>query len=161
MLFRSRFCNVIEVLDAGDMYQKVEENFADKDIVIMAAAVSDYTPKSYSSDKIKKTEENPSIPLVRTKDILARIGAQKTKKQFVCGFSMETRDLIENSKAKLHRKNADLIVANNLKESGAGFGTDTNVVTLIDRDSIEKARLMSKSEVARLIVDKINVRFGS
>lgn len=137
------------------MYEKVSESFTDKDIVVMAAAVADYTPKTYSSDKIKKTGENPCVALARTKDILAYMGERKRSGQFLCGFSMETKDLIENSKLKLERKNADMIVANNLKETGAGFGTDTNIVTLIFKDSVETTELMSKVDVATLIVDRI------
>ncbi len=150
-----RFCNIIDVSDAQDMYEKVSESFTDKDIVVMAAAVADYTPKTYSSDKIKKTGENPCVAFARTKDILAYMGERKRSGQFLCGFSMETKDLIENSKLKLKRKNADMIVANNLKETGAGFGTDTNIVTLIFKDSVETTELMSKADVAALIVDRI------
>lgn len=150
-----RFCNIIDVSDAQDMYEKVSESFADKDIVVMAAAVADYTPKTYSSDKIKKTGENPCVALARTKDILAYMGERKRSGQFLCGFSMETKDLVENSKLKLKRKNADMIVANNLKETGAGFGTDTNIVTLISKDSVETTELMSKADAAALIVDRI------
>lgn len=150
-----RFCNIIDVTSAEDMYNAVQENFAESDIVIMAAAVADYTPKDYSAQKVKKKEGDLAIPLARTKDILGILGKVKSKGQFLCGFSMETQNLVENSKSKLERKNADMIVANNLKDDGAGFGTDTNLVTLITKDSIEALELMSKDEVAMHIIDKI------
>ncbi|MDY2960089.1 MAG: bifunctional phosphopantothenoylcysteine decarboxylase/phosphopantothenate--cysteine ligase CoaBC [Hornefia sp.] len=150
-----RFCKVIDVESAEDMFSEVSRNFSDADIVIMAAAVADYTPMNYSDDKVKKKGGDMSIQLQRTKDILGTLGKQKKKGQFICGFSMETKDLVENSKDKLKRKNADMIVANNLKDKGAGFCTDTNLVTLISKDFIEPLELMSKEDVAGRIIDKI------
>ena len=121
----------------------------------MAAAVADYRPATVAPDKIKKSDGELSIPLERTEDILAWVGAHKPEKLFVCGFSMETRDLIENSTAKLNKKNMDMIVANNLKVPGAGFGVDTNVVTIITRNGTEELPLQSKDDVAMRIADEI------
>ena len=120
----------------------------------MAAAVADYRPAAVANDKIKKKDGDMSIPLERTPDILGTIGPQKTH-QFLCGFSMETRDLVENSSAKLTKKNLDMVVANNLKVAGAGFGVDTNVVTLITPDGTRELPLMSKADVADAILDEI------
>ncbi len=116
------------------MYEAVTGRFADMDILVMAAAVADYRPATVADDKIKKKDGDLSIPVERTADILGTIGPRKTK-QFLCGFSMETRDMVENSAAKLKKKNLDMVVANNLKVSGAGFGVDTNVVTFITPDA--------------------------
>lgn len=125
----------------------------------MAAAVADYRPAAVASDKIKKKDGDMSIPLERTPDILGTIGPKKTH-QFLCGFSMETRDLVENSSAKLTKKNLDMVVANNLKVAGAGFGVDTNVVTLITPDGTRELPLMSKADVADAILDEILKRRG-
>ena len=124
------------------------------DVLIMAAAVADYRPATVADDKIKKKEGDLSIPVERTEDILGTIGPRKTH-QFLCGFSMETRDLVENSSAKLAKKNLDMVVANNLKVAGAGFGVDTNVVTLITPDGTRELPLMSKADVADAILDEI------
>lgn len=122
---------------------------------LMAAAVADYRPAVVAEDKVKKADGALSIALERTDDILAWVGANKPEKLYLCGFSMETRDLIENSTAKLHKKNLDLIVANNLKVPGAGFGVDTNVVTLISADGAEALPLQSKDAVAMRLADEI------
>ena len=124
------------------------------DVLIMAAAVADYRPATVADDKIKKKEGDLSIPVERTEDILGTIGPRKTH-QFLCGFSMETRDLVENSSAKLAKKNLDMVVANNLKVAGAGFGVDTNVVTFITPDGTRELPLMSKADVADAILDEI------
>ena len=124
------------------------------DVLIMAAAVADYRPATVANDKIKKKEGDLSIPVERTEDILGTIGPRKTH-QFLCGFSMETRDLVENSSAKLAKKNLDMVVANNLKVAGAGFGVDTNVVTFITPDGTRELPLMSKADVADAILDEI------
>jgi len=117
--------------------------------------VADYTPSSVSDQKMKKSEENLFIPLTRTRDILGSLGSAKKEGQVLVGFSMETENLIENSKKKLEKKNLDLIVCNNLKVEGAGFGHDTNVVTLISKDEIEELPLLSKSQVAESLLNKI------
>ena len=129
------------------------------DVLIMAAAVADYRPVTVASDKIKKKDGDLSIPVERTADILGTIGPKKTH-QFLCGFSMETRDMVENSTAKLTRKNLDMVVANNLKVAGAGFGVDTNVVTFITPDGTRELPLMSKADVADAILDEILKRRG-
>jgi len=121
----------------------------------MAAAVSDYTPMTVSDEKVKKSDGDMSLKLKRTLDILAHLGSHHRDGQFICGFSMETENMIENSQAKLIRKKADMIVANNLKDEGAGFGTDTNLVTLITADDVKQLALMSKDEVAKAIIDYI------
>lgn len=149
-----RFVNVIEVKSAEEMFNVVSDNFENNDIVIKAAAVADYTPVKTADNKIKKTEGELNIELKRTKDILKWLGEHK-KSQYLCGFSMETQNLVENSLKKLKEKNADMIVANNLKVEGAGFGTDTNVVTLITKDGSVELPKMSKDEVADKILDKI------
>ena len=121
----------------------------------MAAAVADYTPMQTSTEKMKKKEGDMSIPLRRTKDILGYLGEHKKEGQFLCGFSMETEHMLENSREKLKRKHADMIVANNLKTAGAGFGTDTNVVTLITQNNICELPILRKEEVAHAILDQI------
>ena len=131
----------------------------DADALVMAAAVADYRPVTVASDKIKKKDGDLSIPVERTADILGTIGPKKTH-QFLCGFSMETRDMVENSTAKLTRKNLDMVVANNLKVAGAGFGVDTNVVTFITPDGTRELPLMSKADVADAILDEILKRRG-
>lgn len=149
------FVQVVETPSAGDMFEACKKYGKGADIIIKAAAVSDYRPAEVSAEKVKKKEGDMSIKLERTRDILKYLGENKSPSQIICGFSMETENLIENSTAKLHRKNADLIVANNLKDQGAGFGTDTNLVTLITSDGYEELELLSKAEVAQKIVDKI------
>ena len=149
------FVHVVDVKDAEDMFREVTARSEDMDIIIKAAAVADYTPETYSDNKIKKKEGDMSIPLKRTQDILKYLGEHKKEGQFICGFSMETENMEENSAAKLEKKNADMIVANNLKESGAGFGTDTNRVTFITKEGIEPQDIQSKEIVAKTIFDKI------
>ena len=148
------FVKIIDVLSAQDMFEAVDENFDQQDIVIMSAAVVDYRPKTVATEKIKKKDGEESIQLERTTDILGTMSKRK-KNQFVCGFSMETENMLENSKAKLEKKNLDMICANNLKVKGAGFGTDTNVVTLITKDNVVELPLESKAEVAAQILDTI------
>ena len=154
-----KFTEDVPITTAQDMYEAVTSRFADMDILVMAAAVADYRPATVADDKIKKTDGDLSIPVERTADILGTIGPRKTK-QFLCGFSMETRDMVENSAAKLKKKNLDMVVANNLKVSGAGFGVDTNVVTFITPDGTRELPLMSKADVADAILDEILKRRG-
>lgn len=146
---------VVNVVSAADMFEAVKENLDNNDIVIKAAAVADYTPETVSDNKIKKSDDDLSIKLKRTEDILKYIGEHKRKNQFVCGFSMETENLEENSRKKLLKKNVDMIAANNLKEEGAGFGVDTNVITLITKNDTKKLPLMSKESVADEILNEI------
>ena len=150
-----KFVDVINVVSAQDMFEAVTANSADKDIVILSAAVADYRPTEVADNKIKKKEGDMSIPLTRTKDIIATLGADKPEGQFLCGFSMETENMLENSRGKLERKNLDMIVANNLKVAGAGFATDTNVITLITKEDAKELPLMSKQEAAGAILDAI------
>ncbi len=149
------FVEVINVTSAADMAEAVKANAEESDIIIKAAAVADYRPADPADEKIKKSDEDAVIRLERTEDILAYLGRNKREGQFICGFSMETQNLLENSAAKLHKKNVDMIVANNLKTAGAGFGTDTNVVTLITEGNVKELPIMSKDEVAGAIVDEI------
>ena len=149
------FVDLINVESAADMAEAVKEYAYSSDIIIKAAAVADYRPSEPSTEKIKKTDGDAVIRLERTEDILAYLGVNKRADQFICGFSMETENLLENSVAKLHRKNVDMIVANSLKTPGAGFGTDTNVVTIITEAGVKELPLMSKDEVAGAIVDEI------
>ncbi len=152
------FVHVVEIESAHDMYEAVKEHYEEQDIIIKSAAVADYRPISVSEEKLKKKESEMSIELERTEDILRFLGNNRREGQFLCGFSMETENMVENSKAKLEKKHVDMIVANNLKQDGAGFGTDTNVVTLITRDGCVELPMMSKEEVARHIVDDIRKR---
>lgn len=149
------FVETIQITSAEDMYNAVTERFSESDVAIMAAAVADYTPENFSENKIKKHSGDMCIPLKRTKDILSEICKSKRDNQFVCGFSMETENLIENSRRKLETKNCNMIAANSLKCSGAGFGTDTNVITLITKDNIEELPIMSKEDAADRILDTI------
>ena len=126
----------------------------------MAAAVADYTPDTYSNEKIKKSDSDMSISLKRTKDILKYAGENKRDKQVICGFSMETENLLENSRKKLEKKNCDIIAANSIKEKGAGFGTDTNIITLITKDSVYELDKMSKYDAANIILDRIKQIFS-
>ena len=146
------FVDVVNVRSAEDMFNAVTSRFEDCDIVIKAAAVADYTPANVADEKIKKSEGELSIPLGRTKDILKYLGEHKTH-QYICGFSMETENMLENSRKKLGKKNADMIAANSLRTAGAGFGTDTNVLTLITKDKEVELPIMSKDEAAHKILD--------
>ena len=149
------FAECINVKSAEEMFNAVAENLSDSDVVIMAAAVADYTPDSYSDNKIKKSDGDMSISLKRTKDILKYAGEHKADGQIICGFSMETENLLENSRQKLEKKNCDMIAANSIKQSGAGFKTDTNVITLITEDDIKELPLMSKYDAANNILDEL------
>lgn len=149
------FVKVIEIESAQEMFEEVCNNFDATDVLIMSAAVADYRPKVQSTEKIKKKDGDMSIALERTTDILSALSAKKTK-QFICGFSMETENLIENSIQKLEKKNLDMICANNLKVEGAGFGTDTNVVTVITKEQVTELPLLSKNDVANRILDMID-----
>lgn len=149
------FVQTVPFTTAADLFAAVKAHAMDADALVMAAAVADYRPASVAEDKVKKKDGELSLELERTDDILAWVGAHKPQGLFVCGFSMETRDLIENSTAKLHKKNLDMIVANNLKTPGAGFGVDTNVVTLITATGAEPLPLQSKDEVAEVIAGRI------
>lgn len=149
------FVKVLPVVSAEDMYEAVMACEKEQDIIIKAAAVADYTPAVTSEDKMKKTDDDMSIPLVRTKDILKSLGKEKRPGQFLCGFSMETKDMLANSRAKLEKKNLDMIVANNLKVEGAGFGVDTNVITIITKEEELSLPMMSKDEVAQRLLDTI------
>lgn len=153
------FVRTIEVVSAEDMFNAVvdtvEENTGNDDIVIMSAAVADYTPANVADEKIKKADGAGNIELKRTKDILKYLGENRRGRQFLCGFSMETENMLENSRKKLQNKNIDMIVANNLKVAGAGFGTDTNIITVITKNETEELPIMSKDEAAIRILDKI------
>lgn len=153
-LKKPHFVKVIDVTAAEEMYQAMEKEFDGQDIVVMSAAVADYRPTTVADQKIKKSDGEMSIPLERTTDILGTLAPRK-KQQFICGFSMETEHMLENSRGKLERKNLDMIVANNLKVAGAGFGTDTNIVTVITKESCEELPIMKKEEVAGAIFDRI------
>ncbi len=146
---------VVNVVSAADMFEAVKDLAPGSDIIIKAAAVADYTPVEHHSEKIKKSAGGTVLELERTQDILSYLGRNRKEGQVICGFSMETENLIENSKRKLQEKNVDLIVANNLKVEGAGFGGDTNVVTLIMKDRIEELPCMTKEQVAQAILDVI------
>ncbi len=149
------FTHIVPVVSAQDMYEAVEANSGSADIVIMAAAVADYRPSEVSEEKVKKTDGEMSLSLVRTTDILETLGERKRAGQFLCGFSMETENILENSREKLKKKNLDMIVANDLKTEGAGFGTDTNVVTIITPDGEKELPIMSKQEAAGRILDAV------
>ncbi len=150
-----KFVNIIPVVSAQDMFEAVKANFEQSDIVIKAAAVADYTPVTVSDEKVKKQDGDMSIPLKRTTDILQYLGQHRREGQFLCGFSMETQNMLENSSAKLAKKNVDMIVANNLKVEGAGFGTSTNVITIITKDSCHELPKMSKFDAANAVLDAI------
>ena len=145
----------IDVTSAADMFREVTSHAEEADIIVMAAAVADYRPASVSDNKIKKKDGAMSIELERTSDIIGTLGAGRRDDQFLCGFSMETENLIENSRSKLERKNLDMIVANNLKVEGAGFRGDTNVAVLIKKSQVKELQLMSKIELADVILDEI------
>ncbi len=156
-----RFLETVKIVSAEEMYQAVISRAPQMDVIIKAAAVADYRPAKAAEDKIKKSEGQAQISLERTRDILAELGRLKSEgaiHSFLCGFSMETRDLEENSRAKLEKKNLDMIAANNLKVEGAGFGTDTNVLTLITRENTIYLEKMDKSEAAGKILDQIRSR---
>ena len=145
----------VDIRSAQDMFEAVTSRFDQQDIVIKAAAVADYRPAVQAEEKMKKSGDDLALELVRTQDILAWLGQHKAPGQFLCGFSMETQDMVENSRKKLEKKNLDLIAANNLKQEGAGFGTATNVLTLIDHQETVELPLMSKEEAAHALLDRI------
>ena len=147
------FVEVVNIATAQDMFDAVTSRANDMDFIFKAAAVADYTPAEVAEDKVKKKDGDLSIPLRRTQDILQYLGDHRRDGQILCGFSMETRDMLENSRAKLEKKHVDMICANNLKVAGAGFGTDTNVVTLITRDGVTELPLQSKDDDANAILD--------
>lgn len=160
-----RYVDFIDITSAEDMYQAVTSRSKDQDIIIKAAAVADFKPAVVAEDKIKKmtSDDHPSMELTRTKDILAYLGTHKQDhtdgryrgRQFLCGFSMETKDMLANSRKKLDRKNLDMVCANNVKEAGAGFAVDTNLLTLITKEEEIKLPLMSKYEAANALLDQI------
>ena len=151
------FVNVINVTSAQDMAQAVFKAAPEQDIIIKAAAVADYRPKNVGTEKLKKSDGEMSIELERTTDILGTLG--QNKNQILCGFSMETENMLENSRAKLTKKNLDMIVANNLKQEGAGFGVDTNIITLITSDDEIQLPKLTKDEAAKAILDHIKCKF--
>lgn len=148
------FVDVVPVTTAEEMYQAVTERAGEQDFIIKAAAVADYRPAVCADEKIKKSDNSANLKLERTRDILAALGENKGR-TILCGFSMETEHMLENSRAKLQKKNLDMIAANNLKQEGAGFGTDTNVLTLITADGEEQLELMSKEAAANCLIEKL------
>lgn len=159
-LSRPRFMEVAEIVSAADMFREVTERAPEQDIIIKAAAVADYTPEQVAEDKLKKKDGEMSIPLRRTQDILQYLGDHRRENQFLCGFSMETRDMLENSRKKLEKKHVDMIAANNVKEAGAGFAVDTNLLTLITRDGEKALPLMSKDDAADALLTEILTRMN-
>ncbi len=149
------FAEVVQVESARDMFRAVTERGGQMDVIVKAAAVADYRPRTVGTEKIKKSDGDMSIALERTDDILGWLGSHRREGQLLCGFSMETQNMLENSAAKLEKKHVDMIVANNLKVAGAGFGTDTNVVTLITRDGAQELPILSKDQVAHRILDRL------
>ena len=149
------FVKVVPVVTAKDMFDAVTAVSAEQDIIIKAAAVADYRPLKVFDEKVKKKDEEMSIALEKTDDILNYLGEHRTKEQFLCGFSMETQNMLGNSRAKLGKKHLDMVAANNLKVEGAGFQGDTNVLTLITQDEDVSLQLMSKEDAANVILDKI------
>lgn len=148
----------IPIVTAQDMYEAVTREAEHADIIIKAAAVADYTPETVADNKIKKSDSDLSIPLRRTQDILGYLGTHRRPGQFLCGFSMETEHMLENSRKKLTKKNLDMIVANNVKDAGAGFQGNTNVITMITQDSVTQLPLMDKEEAAHAILTEILAR---
>lgn len=159
-LERVPFVNMVDVVSAQDMFEAVSARAEESDLIFKAAAVADYTPCDYSGDKIKKKEGDLSIPLKRTVDILSWLGEHRRPGQVICGFSMETRDMVANSQAKLEKKKVDMICANNLKVSGAGFGVDTNILTVITRQGTEELPLMGKEDAAGQVIDRAVALLG-
>ena len=148
------FVKVVPIQSAQDMFEAVAAHAPDADFIFKAAAVADYTPADYNDNKMKKKDGDLAIPLKRTQDILKYLGEHRVPGQVICGFSMETENMLENSRAKLEKKNVDMICANNLKVAGAGFGVDTNVITLITKDSCTELPLQSKESAANAILDQ-------
>lgn len=154
------FVRVIDTESAEDMYNAVMSNAGFADIIVKAAAVADYRPKNPADNKIKKKDGDMRIELERTKDILKTLGENRRENQFICGFSMETENMVENSREKLYKKNVDMIAANNLKTEGAGFGTDTNAVTFITREETVEKPMMTKEQAAHEILTYIMSRIN-
>ena len=150
-----RFCEVVKVTSAEDMFKAVTERAAQQDIIVKAAAVADYTPVTVADSKLKKKDGELTVELKRTKDILKTLGENKPRGQLLCGFSMETDNVLENSRRKLESKNCDLICANSIRTEGAGFGVDTNILTLITASDTEELPIMSKDEAAHMVLDKL------
>lgn len=148
------FVNVVKITSAQDMFAAVSSRAEDSDFIFKAAAVADYTPAEYNDNKTKKKDCDLTIPLKRTQDILKYLGEHRVSGQIICGFSMETQNMIENSRIKLEKKNIDMICANNLKQAGAGFGVDTNVITIITKAEMTELPLLSKEAAANAILDK-------
>ena len=148
------FVKVVKVVSAQDMFDAVAAACGQADLIFKTAAVADYTPQQVADNKIKKKDGDLSIPLMRTRDILGYLGAHRRDNQIICGFSMETENMLENSRAKLQKKNVDMICANNLKVAGAGFGVDTNIITLITAREVLELPLMSKEAAAGKILDQ-------
>ncbi len=155
-----RFVNVVPVESAQEMFAAVTERADAQDIFVMSAAVADYRPSSVAQEKIKKSDGEMSIPLTRTQDILGWLGEHRRDGQFLCGYSMETENMLENSQKKLAKKKADMICANSLRQEGAGFGTDTNILTLITADGAEELPIMSKEDAADRIFSTILEKMG-
>ena len=155
-----KFVETVRVKSAADMFEAVTARAPEQDIIIMAAAVADFTPVTVADQKIKKKNKNEgmTLELTRTKDILAHLGSVKPEGQFLCGFAMETENLLANAAEKLTKKNADMIVANSLRTKGAGFGTDTNIVTILKPEGSVELPILSKNEVADRILDQIIAR---
>lgn len=158
VLKKPAYVETVDVVSAQDMYEAVTSRASEMDIIIKAAAVADYRPVSVSDNKIKKMDGDMAIPLERTKDILGALGEMKRPGQFLCGFSMETENMVENSRKKLEKKHLDLIAANNVKVAGAGFGVDTNILTLISPDGMKALPLLSKDDAADALLDAILAR---
>lgn len=154
------FLRTVEVVSVEEMFQAVTKLAPEQDIIIKAAAVADYTPATIAEEKVKKSDDELSIPLKRTKDILQFLGEHRAEGQFLCGFSMETEHMVENSRKKLEKKRLDLIAANNLKVEGAGFAGDTNVLTLISKDATIELKKMTKEEAAHALLDTIQIMRG-
>lgn len=148
-----KFVKVIPVTSAKDMFEAVKQNAPEQDYIFKAAAVADYTPENYCDEKLKKSDADLSVSLTRTQDILAYLGQNRRSNQVICGFSMETENMLENSKRKLTSKNIDMICANNLKTDGAGFGVDTNIITIITPENVIELPLQSKEDVANAIIN--------
>ena len=154
-LKRLPYVETVDVVSAQEMFEAVAVRAAEQDILIKAAAVADYRPMMVAEDKMKKSDDALSIPLERTQDILSWLGQHRRPGQFLCGFSMETQNMLENSSKKLEKKQADMIAANNLKVEGAGFGVDTNLLTLITKDGLDELPLVAKEAAADLLLDRI------
>ena len=154
-LKRLPYVETVDVVSAQEMFEAVTARAAEQDIIIKAAAVADYRPMVVAEDKMKKSNDALSIPLERTQDILGWLGQHRQPGQFLCGFSMETQNMVENSRKKLEKKRVDMIAANNLKVEGAGFGVDTNLLTLITKDGLDELPMVTKEEAADLLLDRI------